>query len=244
MSSTTEPVVGVIGGMGPEATVELMRRVMVATPATDDADHVHMIVDNNPKVPSRIKALIDGTGENPGPTIAAMARRLEQAGADFLVMPCNTAHHYWSYAAEAVDVPVWHLVDLTLGQVVAKVGAPARVGLLASPALRRIRLYEPRCAAHGVSLLYPERGEALLEVIGAVKANRVGEREMEAFNQAARKLADAGADALVLGCTEFSLIAGRLDAGIPVVDTLQVLAERIVVKVKGQDGTSRPLDHR
>lgn len=244
MPTTTEPVVGVIGGMGPEATVELMRRVIAATPAADDADHIHMIVDNNPKIPSRIKALIEGGGENPGPEIAAMAQRLERAGADFLVIPCNTAHHYWSYAAEAVDVPVWHLVDLTLARIETEVGAPARVGMLASPALRRVQLYEQRCAAHGVSLLYPKREEGLLDVIRAVKANRVTGRQIGLFNQAARHLMEAGADAIVLGCTEFSLISGRLNADIPIFDTLQVLAEQIVAKVKGQAGISRPPDHR
>lgn len=89
-----QPVVGVLGGMGPEATVELMQRVIRATPARDDADHVRMIVDNNPKVPSRIAALIERRGDDPAPVIADMARGLEAAGADFLVIACNTAHHY------------------------------------------------------------------------------------------------------------------------------------------------------
>src|SRR5690625_6011140 len=87
----TEPIVGIIGGMGPEATIELMQRIVSKTPAADDQDHIHMIVDNNPKVPSRIQALLEGTGDNPAPVLMAMARRLEQAGADFLVIPCNTA---------------------------------------------------------------------------------------------------------------------------------------------------------
>ncbi|MGY9013879.1 MAG: aspartate/glutamate racemase family protein, partial [Rhodospirillales bacterium] len=89
-----EKTVGVIGGMGPEATVELMSRIIAKTPANDDVDHIHMIVDNDPKIPSRIKALLEGTGEDPGPYIANMARKLQTAGADFLVMPCNTAHLY------------------------------------------------------------------------------------------------------------------------------------------------------
>lgn len=229
----SEPVVGVIGGMGPEATVELMRRVMDATPAADDADHIHLIVDNNPKVPSRIRALIEGTGEDPGPVIAAMAKRLEAAGADFLVMPCNTAHHYWAYAAEAVAIPVWHLVDLTLAKVTGAHGSPARVGMLASPALRQVGLYEQHAARHGVSLLYPRREAPLLEVIRAVKADRVTPREIASLDAAADELGGLGADALVLGCTEFSLIGGRLQAPVPVLDTLQVLAERIVEHVKG-----------
>src|SRR5579872_2815690 len=88
------PIIGILGGMGPEATVDLMRRVIAATPARSDADHIHMIVDNNPKVPSRIAAIIETTGPDPAPELIRMAQSLERAGADALAMPCNTAHAY------------------------------------------------------------------------------------------------------------------------------------------------------
>ncbi len=235
-----EPVVGVIGGMGPGATVEFMRRVIASTPAADDRDHVHMIVDNNPKVPSRIDALITGTGESPAPTIAAMARRLEGAGCDFIVIPCNTAHGYWSAAAEAVDIPVWHLAQLTLGRIAAAQADPVRIGMLASPAVRRIQLYEPYAATHGASLLYATPEEDLLQVIRAVKAARTGQRDIGLLQQLATRLVDSGADVLALGCTEFSLIGDRLQAPVPVYDTLQVLAEAVVAAVKSGQVTPSP----
>ena len=106
----TNKMVGVIGGMGPDATVDLMRRVLAATPANDDIDHVRMIVDNNPQVPSRIKALIDKTGESPGPCMADMGKRLQNYGVDFLVIPCNTAHHYYRNVVDAVRVPVLNMI--------------------------------------------------------------------------------------------------------------------------------------
>ena len=108
-----DKTVGILGGMGPEATVDLMQRVIDATPAIDDVDHIRMLVDNNPKVPSRIKALIDVTGKSPAPCMIDMARGLEKQGADFLVIPCNTAHHYYSDVAAAVDIPVINLIELT-----------------------------------------------------------------------------------------------------------------------------------
>ena len=86
--------VGVIGGMGPEATVDLMTRVIGKTPAVNDQDHLRMLVDNNPKIPSRIAAIIEGTGESPVPVLTEMARGLEVQGASFLAIPCNTAHVY------------------------------------------------------------------------------------------------------------------------------------------------------
>ncbi|SHE53302.1 aspartate racemase [Modicisalibacter ilicicola DSM 19980] len=227
------PMVGVIGGMGPDATVEFMQRVIDATPADDDSDHIHLLVDNNPKVPSRIKALIEGDGENPGPTIAAMAQRLEKAGARFLVMPCNTAHYYWEYAQESVGIPVFNMIRLTL-EAVHQAAPGARVGMLASPALRKIGLYERYADDLGLKLVYPHNENALLEVIRAVKR---GERRhgttLEAFNRAAEDLGRQGADVLVLACTELSVIQESLTTAVPVYDSLQILADEVVRSVEG-----------
>ncbi len=224
------PVVGVIGGMGPEATVALMRRVLAATPACDDADHIHMIVDNNPKVPSRIRALIEGTGEDPAPHLAAMARRLEAAGADFLVMPCNTAHHFHAAIADAVTVPAWNLVAMTIDRIAALTPPVRRVGVLASPAIRLTGLFDAPAATAGLDLVFPEpqRQDAVLATIRAVKAGALDAAQLAAYGDAARSLEAAGADALLLACTELSVIADRLAATVPVVDNLQLLAEAIV----------------
>lgn len=226
-------IVGVIGGMGPDATVAFMQRVIDVTPAEDDVDHVHLLVDNNPKVPSRIKALIDGDGENPGPVIAAMARGLERAGAAFLVIPCNTAHYYWKDAQDAVNIPVWHIVERTL-DAVAKRFLGARVGMLCSPALRKIGLYEGFVEMRGLSLVYPDDETAVLEVIRAVKRGQGHHPDtLATFIKAANNLKEKGADVLVLACTELSVIGGALDISVPVVDTLQVLAEQVVAAVDG-----------
>src|SRR3954471_18406084 len=92
--SARRPIIGILGGMGPEATIDLMRRVLLATPAMDDSDHVHLLVDSNPDVPSRIAALIDRTGQSPGPELVTMGLRLQSAGAEALAIACNTAHAY------------------------------------------------------------------------------------------------------------------------------------------------------
>ena len=94
MSQPHDLIVGIIGGMGPEATIDLMARIIELTPATEDSDHIHMLVDNNPKVPSRIDAIVNRAPIDPTPTLVAMAQGLERQGADYLVMPCNTAHAY------------------------------------------------------------------------------------------------------------------------------------------------------
>ena len=115
----SEKVIGVIGGMGPEATVDFVHRLVARTPARDDADHLHVLVDNNPKIPSRIAALIEGTGEDPTPVLCSMARGLEAQGADFLVMPCNTAHYYLPAIARSVGIPMLDMVQLSIQKLAA-----------------------------------------------------------------------------------------------------------------------------
>lgn len=229
----SEKTVGVIGGMGPDATVELMRRVIASTPATDDADHIHMIVDNNPKVPSRIKALIEGTGENPGPTIAEMARRLANAGADFLVIPCNTSHYYYGYAAEAVSIPVVNLVDLTVSTVLAGLTKPKRVGMLASPAVRLVGVFDQAFRDHAIDVIYPCSENRLLSVIKAVKAGQFEASDEAALNAVAGELRTKGVECLIIACSELSVIAGCLQSRLPVFDTLTILSDEVVAQAKG-----------
>ena len=225
----SECIVGVIGGMGPDATVELMQRVIRLTPAQDDADHIHMLVDNNPKVPSRIKALLEGGGDNPGPVIAQMAKRLEQGGADFLVIPCNTAHYYHYYAQDAVGIPVWHLIELALNQWQQTYPNAKRVGLLASSAVQKIHLFESFFEHAGLELVYPsdEAQTVIMQLIRAVKAATVNDALLAEYHQAIATM-ESSVDGYLLGCSELSVLWQRHETALPVMDSLQVLAEAIV----------------
>lgn len=227
-----QPVVGVIGGMGPDATVDLMRRVLVATPASDDADHIRMIVDNNGKVPSRFKALVEGGGEDPTPVLVAMARGLVGAGADFLVIPCNTAHHYRPAIAAAVDVPVADMIGLSIVRIRSVLGANPTIGLLASPAVRITGLFEKRCREGGIEVLWPdaEADKAVVAVIKAVKAGGASKAQMTAYRAVAQGLADRGAGLLIIACTELSVAGGLDGLGAPALDTLDVLVDDILAR--------------
>jgi len=226
-----EKVIGVIGGMGPEATVDFMHRLVARTPARDDADHLHVLVDNNPKIPSRIAALIKGTGEDPAPVLCGMAKGLQAQGADFLVMPCNTAHYYLPAIARSVTIPVLDMVELAI----QKLAKPQRVGMLASPAVRKVGLYQARMEQAGLQALFPEAQDeqALLGIIKAVKAGRLDDNHREAYSKIAGKLLDAGADALLVACTEFSVIGPPAGVAAPVVDALDVLVESTIATARG-----------
>lgn len=215
--------------MGPEATVEFLRRVIAATPARDDVDHIRMLVDNNPKIPSRIKALIEGDGEDPGSVMATMARGLETAGADLLVTPCNTAHHYLPVVQVAVTIPVLDVIEMTAKRLATSTPPMRRIGMLASPAVRKVGLFDRRFPAHDLALVYPPEADQdlLLGLIRDVKAGRVDDAWFTTYTAVARRLAAKPVDALLVACTELSTLAAP-HVGVPVWDTLEVLVEAVV----------------
>lgn len=220
--------VGILGGMGPEATILLMRRVLDAVDARDDADHVPLLVDQNPQVPSRLAFLLEGRGEDPGPVLAAMARRLAGAGAEALAMPCNTAHHWAGAIREAAGLPLLDMVALAAARAAALGPEGGRVGLLASPAVARVGLYEPALAAHGLTALHPADAPALVAAIRAVKAEGPTDAARATLRAASRGLLDRGARVQVVACTEFSLLADATAPGAAAFDSLDALAEAVV----------------
>ena len=230
----SEQVVGVIGGMGPEATVDFLHRLVARTPARDDADHLRVLVDNNPKIPSRIAALIDGTGEDPTPVLCDMARGLQAQGADFLVMPCNTAHYYLPAIARSVSIPVLDMVQLAIQKL--SVVKPRRVGMLASPAVRKVGLYKARMEQAGLHALFPEPQDenVLLGIIKAVKAGRLDDKRRQDYSKVAGNLLSGGADALLVACTEFSVIGPPAGVTASVVDALDVLVEATIATARGE----------
>ena len=233
---------GILGGMGPQATVDLMQRIIAATPARDDQDHIRLLVDNNPQVPSRIAALIDGDGPSPLPALLAMARGLQAQGAGLLAMPCNTAHHYHADVARAVSIPFLNMMELAVGGLHRAQPKARRVGLLGSSALRKIGLYEPWLHARGKEALYPDAAAQteLMALIRAVKAGRKEPWASAALAAAARSLHDAGAQALLIACTELSVLADALAPDLPLFDAAELLARGIVERVRSLPGPEQP----
>jgi aspartate racemase len=219
-------VIGIIGGMGPEATVELMRRVIARTPANDDEDHIHLIVESNPKIPSRIAHLIEQSGEDPTPELVRIARNLERAGADALAMPCNTAHSYAAAIQAAVSVPLLDMVRLTVEQIAVSRPA-ARVGVLASTAVHRAGVYSRGFDDRGLIPKLPRRQEELMTLIRGVKRGDTSARAAQQLAAIGRELRDH-CDITLIACSELSLISAVLAAAGPTVDSLDVLTQAIV----------------
>ncbi|WP_108482335.1 aspartate/glutamate racemase family protein [Oceaniglobus ichthyenteri] len=219
--------IGVLGGMGPEATVLLMSRLIAATPADDDADHIPLSVDMNPQVPSRIARLIDGTGDDPAPVLAAMAQGLARAGAQALAMPCNTAHNYADAIRDAVEIPLLDMVDLSVVQAASQ-ATNDRIGILGSPALQMTGLFDRVLGKRGLTALYPQDQAAMLAAIRGIKSGARSGTANKTLKAAAQNLASQGASVNLIACTEFSLIADAAHGTVVVIDTLDVLVKAMV----------------
>ncbi len=237
-----EKIVGIIGGMGPEATVDLMQRIIRLTPALDDMDHIRCIVDNNPKVPSRIKAIIEGNGEDPGPCMADMGKRLETWGADFLVIACNTAHYYYDTVQDAVKIPVINLIDLVSNTIKTNFPDQKKIGILASPAVAMTGLYSSRFEKLGLQDIWPDPWyqDSLFTIIKEVKKGNTDSRTKDAYIKVCENLLDKGAGIAVIACTELSALGG--DLPINAIDAAQVLAMKIVQVAKYQASCSDKLN--
>lgn len=229
--------VGILGGMGPQATILLMQKVLDAVPAADDVDHIPLLVDQNPQVPSRIRRLIDGTGDDPGPVLADMARRLVGAGAEALAMPCNTAHHYAPAIRAAVQVPFLDMVALSVRRAADLAGVDGKVGILASPAVRKIGLFDAPFAQFNLQAVYPEDEGAMLGAIRRIKEAGPERETASVLRAASQALLQRGAEVQMIACTEFSLLADATAPGATAFDTLDVLVAAVKAFAIGE-GTS------
>jgi len=235
--------VGVLGGLGPEATVDFFAKVLRHTPARTDQEHLHLLIDNDPGVPDRNDA-IAGRGPSPAPHLAAMAKRLESAGADFLVMVCNAAHAFQGAILEAVAIPLVSIIEETADVTLAHVPEVRRVGVLASEGTLDAGLYQRAFAQRDVGALVPEGDDRALfmELMYAIKGGDKSGEVTSNMLRLARRLEEAGAQALVAGCTEVPLVLtqGAIDVAglaLPLVNSTDVLVEATVAIALGR----RPL---
>jgi aspartate racemase len=220
-------VVGVLGGMGPLATVDFFHLLVRLTPADKDWNHLHIVVDNNPRMPSRTRAFLFGE-ESPAPYLLAGAKRLEAIGAALIVVPCNSAAYYLGPAREGVQATVLDPVVATAAAVRADPRAPRRPLVLGGMVTHRAELYGQALAADGIVPVRPTDAEQeeVAALIEALKRADTGPAIVARTEAVVRAGMARGADSVILGCTEFGLIADRLAASLPVFNSNELLARR------------------
>lgn len=227
-------VVGVIGGMGPAATLDFLGKLIAATPARRDQDHLRILVDNNPKIPDR-NAAIAGKGPSPAPVLAEMARGLERQGAEALMMACNTAHAFAADIRRAVAIPFFSIVDESAEALVRRVPPGSKVGVLGTDGCLDAGLYQRALAGRDLEalILTADQRSRFMAAIYRIKAGDTGEVVRKDIAALARALEDRGAAAVLSACTELPLVLKQSDVGVPLLDSTDVLVAKTVAWALG-----------
>ena len=218
------------------ATVYFMQRILDLTDASRDQDHVDMLVWNHASIPDRTAYLVGDSTDSPGPVMAEDARQLERAGAKFLAVPCNTAQAFQDEVAAAVTIPVIDIVAETVAAAQAAVPGLTTIGILATDGTLRARTYHRAAERAGLTAVAPDeqvQKDVMSMIYDGVKAGMPVERER--FDAAVAHLRAQGAGAVVLGCTELSIL--RTDLSVDdahVIDSLDALAARTVIMAGGR----------
>ena len=191
--------------------------------------HLHLIIENNPKTPNRNDA-IAGIGPSSGPALAAMGQILERAGADFIVMACNTAHAFEADIRAAIRIPFVSMIDEVIADVGRHHPLAKRVGLLAAQGCLESRIYHAAFGRHGVEVIQLDRGSQaeFMTLLYRIKSGARGADVRTSMRRLGEKLLAEGADVLVAGCTEVPLVMSAAEYSRPLIDSTDVLARRCV----------------
>ena len=221
--------IGILGGMGPLATADLFRKIVLLTDAARDNDHIRIYIDDNASIPDRTAAILSG-GADPLPAMTDSLRKLEACGADCIIMPCNTAHYFLPRLQTLTAVPFLSMLEATARACAARFpGGTAAV--LATKGTLSAGLYQAALEQAGVPFLIPHDAEqdALMRVIyDGVKAGKGPEAYRADLAAVTEAMARRGADYFILGCTELPLAAELLGLHVPTVDPTTELAKAVI----------------
>ncbi|MBW1691466.1 MAG: amino acid racemase [Deltaproteobacteria bacterium] len=233
-----EGIIGILGGMGPEATAFVFKEIIKNTEAARDQDHIRVVVDNNPKIPERVPAIL-GRGEDPLPMMIETARNLERAGADFIVIPCVTAHYFIGELKEGVAIPVISIIEEVVEELERRLPDIERTGLIATTGTIQARLFQSRLSVKDIEVIVPSPEEqehlVMSSIYGesGIKAGYTSGENRRNILKVSKALISRGAQAVIGGCTEIPLVLKDGDLEVPFLDSLSILAVAAIQRAKG-----------
>jgi len=229
-----EKVIGILGGLGPEATVFVFQKILEHTPASKDQDHLRIFIDNNPKIPERLPAIL-GTGPDPVPMMVSSGQALAKAGAEFIIIPCVSAHYFLPELCRKITLPILSMLDVAAKEIKASQPAIRTVGLLAAEGTMEVGLFQSRLSDEGIQTIIPE-GNDRFEVqsyIFKIKDTRSKHDRHEIsrkFGEIGKSLIDRGAEAILIGCTEISMVVEPESFEVRGFDALTILAKAAILE--------------
>lgn len=227
-------IVGIIGGMGPKATADLYNKIVDYTDANLDQDHLHVIIEGNAKIPDRTSYIL-GKGESPLEELLRTGERLKSIGADFLIMPCNTAHYFYDDLYEKLNIPFINMIEEVGKYIVNKYGK-IKVGLLATLGTYEGKVYEKYCEKLGLDIVIPSK-EVRKKVSDAVYIVKSGQKDFtkEFAMDMIEEFVKDDINVVILGCTELPLIFQPLEKdikGVEFISSTDILAKETIKRGK------------
>jgi aspartate racemase len=224
-------MIGVLGGMGPLATVDFFNKVLAATPAKGDADHVPLLIQSDPRIAPRPAAILSGA-RSPLPDLLAGRDRLIAAGATALAMPCNTAHYWYADLVKGCSVPFISIVDSSCAELAGLSRAGQPIGIIATRATLVAKIFDAPLKSAGYTVLLPDEDLMDTLVLPGIELVKVGQAIQggKLIEQAVQALMLRGAGAMVLACTETPLALDAVQSPLRAqcVDTTAALARACV----------------
>ena len=227
-SSRPSRLVGILGGMGPAATVDFYDKLVRATPAATDQEHLRVVIWADPTVPNRQEALLAG-GQDPTPWLEEGVEHLLGCGVQVLVAPCNTIHAYLPSVIAGKDVDFLSIIDSAI-EAVDDRDSSDKVGLLATDGALASGLYQSALRRAGKEPVLPPDSsqKALMRVVHAVKAGDAGPQGRQLIQELLSELQHFGVTSVIAGCTEISVLLAGLDSDLHIIDPSQVLALKTI----------------
>ena len=226
--------IGILGGMGPEATAYFFELIIRKTKVERDQDHIPVIIWSNPEIPARTDAIFK-EGPSPAPLLVEGVRRLRKAGADFVVMPCVTAHYFFDEVVAQEKFPFLNILDEAFQWTKKNLPGLKKAGLISSTGTLKSRLFHDAFRRGGIEVAGPEdeEQEQVMEAIIGKKGIKAGYTEgkpKKIIVDTAHRLIDRGAEAIIAGCTEVPLVLREEDISVPLIEPMCIMAEAAIVK--------------
>lgn len=230
--------IGILGGMGPEATAHMFELIIKNTKAEKDQDHIPVIIYSNPKIPPRTDAIFN-KGPSPTQSLIEGAELLEKAGADFIIMPCITAHYFFHEVAAHVSIPFLNLLEESLLWIKRNIPEIKTAGLISSTGTLESRLFHNTLSNEGIEVINPNKNEqqkVMKAIFGekGIKAGYTSGAPKEIIIQIAHSLIQRGAEAIIAGCTEVPLVLTSKDIPVPLIEPMSIIA-RVSIKKAGYE---------
>lgn len=222
-------ILGILGGMGPLATVKLFENIVLMTKANSDQEHIPILVDNNIFIPDRTDYILDNNSLDPRGELIKSALRLENMGADYLVMPCNTAYYFYDEIVENINIPFLNMIEEAAKYIGENFNGTKKIGLLATEGTIKAKIYDKVFKRYGIEVIKPspENQIYVTQLIYNIKEDII-EQNLDGFYKAIDELKSQDIEILVAGCTEISVAIDLYDLEGNIIDPMKIIALRAI----------------